>query len=504
MPKRLVPLTINTPGRLGLNTQQSGSLLPVGWATRLMNAVYDDLGRVSSRRGSRRLTATTIAAPVKSIHEYIDASGAKLNIFAAANKIYKEVSGTITDISGSITTPTDDNWKFQNFNDLCVGYQEGHAPVVLATVGGTFVDENGTMRAGSTCLSAYGRVWTVTDSTLHYTDLLIHDYAGGSTGTFNLSNYWPNGMDTAVALADFNGFLVVFGKESMIIYQSADDVSSMSIYEGIKGIGCIARDSVQVIGKDLVFLSSTGLRSLGRSLESENMPISDLSTNIRDELIVSVKAETDLSVIKSAFNRDDGFYILSLPARGASFVFDLKAPNSDGSWKVCEWDFAPTALNYTEGFKMLMGSGTNYLTQYSDNCDSLDNAGNNGSPYQLDYEGVWNDFGEEVGNFIKIPKQVSVLGAGTAGSAVTFKWAMDYSATFKNRTLVFNLGAPSQYGTAAWGVDTYSSVSGFERVKSQLSSTGQVMKSGMIVTINGTSFALQRIDILAKLGKLGI
>jgi hypothetical protein len=503
MSKRLIPLTIDGPGMLGLNTQQAGNVLPVGWASKLMNVAYDNVGRVASRKGSRRLTATTIPAPVKSIHEYIDRSGAKVNIFASDNKIYKEVSGTITDISGSITTPTDDQWKFQNFNGLCVGYQVDHDPILLATVGGTFVDEDGTMRAGSTVLSAYGRTWTVLNSTLYYSDLLIHDYAGGSTGSFDLSNFWPNGMDEAVALADFNGFLIVFGKESIIVYQNADDVTNMAIYEGMDGIGCVARDSVQAVGKDLVFLSSTGLRSLSRSLEAETMPLTDLSAHVRDSLIQAVAVESSGITIKSIYNRDEGFYCLSLPGVGTTYVFDLKFPNQDGTWRVSQWDYAPTALHYTEGLRMLMGTG-DFLTEYRDYLDNNAVSGTGGTTYQLDYEGVWNDFGEEVANAVKIPKNVSVLGSGTSGSDVTFKWAMDYMNTYYSRSLSFNSTVPAQYGVATYGVSVYGSSGGFERSRSQLSSTGQVMKSGIIVTINSHPFALQRIDVLAKLGKLGI
>tara|TARA_R110000851_G_scaffold228881_1_gene381511 strand:+ start:3692 stop:5203 length:1512 start_codon:yes stop_codon:yes gene_type:complete len=503
MSKRLIPLTIDGPGIFGLNTQQAGNVLPVGWATKLMNVTYDDVGRVASRKGSRRLTTTTIPAPVKSIHEYVDRSGSKVNIFAADNKIYKEVSGTITDISGSITTPTDDHWRFQNFNGLCVGYQAEHDPIVLATVGGTFADEDGTMHAGSTVLSAYGRTWTVVDSTLYYSDLLIHDYAGGSTGSFDLSNFWPNGMDEATALADFNGFLIVFGKESILLYQNADDISNMSIYEGITGMGCIARDSVQSVGKDLVFLSSTGLRSLGRALEAGTMPLTDLSAHVRDSLIQAVAVGSSGIIIKSVYNRDEGFYCLSLPGAGTTYVFDLKFPNQDGTWRASQWDYAPTAFYYTEGLRMLMGT-ENFLTEYKDYLDNNAVSGTGGTTYQLDYEGVWNDFGEEVANAVKIPKSVSVLGSGTSGSDVTFKWAMNYMNTYYSRSLSFNSVVPAQYGVATYGVSVYGSSGGFERSRSQLSSTGQVMKSGIIVTINNHPFALQRIDVLAKLGKLGI
>ncbi|MHA2069285.1 MAG: hypothetical protein ACXABY_33410, partial [Candidatus Thorarchaeota archaeon] len=247
---KLFPLTIESPGFLGLNSQNAGAVLPVGWASVLENWVWDDVGRLASRKGSQQLNATVVtdSPTIRQAHEYIDASGNKLSIFSADNKIYKEVAGTMTNISGAMTPATADNWQFVNFNGWCVGYQVGHEPILLETVGGTFIDAADfggpaakTMVNGTAALSAYGRVWTVLGNTLYHTDLLIHNYAGGTSGTFDLAKYWPNGMDEATAIADFNGFLVVFGKNSIIIYENPDDVSNMAIVEGIDGEGCIAR-----------------------------------------------------------------------------------------------------------------------------------------------------------------------------------------------------------------------------------------------------------------------
>jgi hypothetical protein len=258
MPKSLLPLTVSAPGFFGLNTQNAGSVLPVGWSTKAENCIFDEVGRLASRKGSQRLNATVVTSTprIRQVHEYIDASGNTLNIFAADNKIYKEVSGTMTDISGTITTPTGDDWQFANFNGTCVGYQASHAPIVLTTTGGTFANASGTQHNGNMVLSAHGRLWTALSNTLYYSDLLTNNYTGGSSGTFDLAKFWPNGMDEAVALAEFNGLLLVFGKHSIIVYENADDVSNMAIVEGIDGIGCPYRDSIASVGNDIIFASN--------------------------------------------------------------------------------------------------------------------------------------------------------------------------------------------------------------------------------------------------------
>jgi hypothetical protein len=505
MPKNVVPLTIQAPGFFGLNTQQSGSILPPGWATKLDNVVYDSLGRIGARKGSEKLNATVIpnTPTVKASHEYIDASGVKVHILAADNKIFKEVSGTITDISGTITTPTDDHWQFVNFNGWCVGFQDGHAPIVATSATApVFANSGGTQYNGSMVLSAYGRLWTVLDNTLRYSDLLINNFTGGTSGSLDLSLAWPDGMDEAVALADFNGLLVVFGKHSIILYENADDIANISLLEGIGGIGCIARDSVQLVGKDMVFLSASGLRSMQRTLIDQVRPLTDISKHVRDALIAEAASETEGDIV-SVYNELDGFYALSLPTTGKTYVFDLKFPNEDDTWKVSNWTFAPTAFNYTSGNAMYLARTAGYISQYTGYRDEDDAGGGGGSAFLLDYEGVWNDLGEEVANYIKIPKNVSVLASGTAGGIVTFKWAVDYSSTFKERPLAFSLNAPSSYGVGQYGIATYASTGEFERVSSELALSGQVLKIGLSTDINGNPFALQRIDVLSKIGRIG-
>jgi len=507
MPKSLVPLTIAAPGFLGLNTQQAGNILPAGWATTLNNFVYDDVGRIASRKGSQHINGTAIAGSptVKAVHEYIDAAGNTVNILAAGNEIYKEVAGTITAVTNvGMTTPTGDDWQFVNFNGWCVGFQAGHDPIVATSATAPdFQDSGGTQYQGEMVCSAYGRLWTVSGNTLYYSDLLINNFTGIGSGNFDLAKFWPNGMDEATAIADFNGYLVVFGKNSLIVYENADDVDNMAIVEGINGIGCIARDSVQTIGQDLVFLSDSGIRSLGRTLEAGDMPITDLSTHVRDALITAALKETAVE-IKSVYNPEAGFYLLSLPTTGITYCFDLKFPNQDNTWRVSRWTHAPTALMYSQDHILYTAQTDGYLSKYFGYKDAVSSAGAGGDSYSIDYVGVWNDFGEDAANLLKILKNVSVLGSGTPSSSVSFKWSVDYDETFNTLGLVFNSDPPAAYGSAQYNVDVFSLTGNFERVRSTLSRTGQVMIYGITATIDGTNFALQRMDILAKIGRLAL
>ena len=403
MSKPLIPLTIESPGFLGLNSQKSGSVLPVGWASVMENFIYDNLGRLASRKGTQQLNGTVVTSSptIRQSHEYIDVNGTVLNIFAADNKIYKEASGTMTDISGTITTPTADDWQFANFNGWVVGHQADHAPIIMTSTAGSFADSGGTQHNGNMVLSAWGRKWTVLANTLYYSDLLIDNMTGGSSGNFDLSKFWPSGMDKAVALADFNGYLVVFGENSIIVYENPDDPTVMTIVEGVDGLGCIARDSVQVVGKEIMFLSNTGVRTLGRTIQEKSMPITDVSKNVRDELLALVVGETKVR-IKSAYNSKDGFYVLSLPTAGVSFMFDLKFPNEDGTLKIGRWSIAPTAMHYSNGNILYTAITAGYLSKYFGYKDEVASDGTGGTAYLIDLEGVWNDFGQEVGPLVKL------------------------------------------------------------------------------------------------------
>ena len=120
---------------------------------------------------------------------------------------------------------------------------------------------------------------------VYYSDTLLgHKFTGGASGSVDLKTVWSG--DEITALASFMGKLVIFGKNNIVIYNNPWDPSAASFQldEVIEGVGCVARDSVQVIGDDIVFLSSSGVRSLARTMVQDKMPLTDLSLAIKDEI----------------------------------------------------------------------------------------------------------------------------------------------------------------------------------------------------------------------------
>lgn len=322
-------------------------------------------------------------------------------------------------------------------------------------------------------------------NTLYYSDLLINNFTGGSSGSFDLAIYWPNGMDEAVALAEWNDFLVVFGRKSIIIYENPDDPTvSMAIADIIQGIGCIARDSVQQVGNDLVFLSGSGVRSLGRVVQEKSLPQRDVSKNVRD-YVASLATSTE--TIKSLYSEVERFYLLSFKDAGVVMCFDMTGQLEDGSYRATEWTMTVTDMFVTQDKTVILvtSDGTNSQTiTYTGYQDDVTSAGEGGMTYDICYEGVWNDFGQEVGQRQKVLKSITTLMGGVNGDTSTVKWAVDYVDNFDTATVSF-----PKINQAAAGIRT------------SMTKSGEVVKIGLESTIYGTEKTLKRFNVMAKLGR---
>ena len=213
--------------------------------------------------------------------------------------------------------------------------------------------------------------------TLFFSDTLDgDDWTGGTSGSLDLTTVWPTGFDEIVAIREFNNFLVIFGKQSILLYSGASAPASMVLADVITGIGCIARDSVQDTGTDLIFLSDSGVRSLGRTIQEKSNPIGNVSKNVRDDIIQRTGLET--GNIKSTYSPENAFYLLFFPSSSLVFCFDMRGTLEDGSNRVTTW---PST-------KILCGSigsdGTVFLgtskgiNEYSEFLDDT-------SPYTMKY-----------------------------------------------------------------------------------------------------------------------
>ena len=289
-------ITISAPAFKGLNTQDSPIDMDPSYAAIAENCVIDEFGRIGSRKGFKIKTSDVSSLggnPIEVIKEFINSTGSNVLISAGNNKIF---SGTtsLTDVSPGSYTISANNWKMVNLNDHLFMFQSGHEPLVFA---GSAVEKmsahagsSGTPPFANEVLSAYGRLFaantTSNKTTVYWSDLLDGTaWTGGSSGSLDVTKVWPSGSDEIIALAAHNGFLIIFGKHSIVVYAGATDPANMTLSDTVANVGCIERDSVQHTGTDLIFLSATGVRSFGRTIQEKSLPLTDVSKNVRNKLM---------------------------------------------------------------------------------------------------------------------------------------------------------------------------------------------------------------------------
>ena len=345
-------------------------------------------------------------------------------------------------------------------------------------------------------LTAFGRTW-VADiendrQTVYFSDLLNpKEWKTGTSGYLNISEVVPNN-DPIIALADHNGFLVIFCQRHIVIYSSPQDPSAMTLVDTIGGTGCIARDSVaSVAGTDILFLSSTGVLSLQRTIQEKSLPFRDVSKNIRDELVQAIAGE-DVNNIKAVYFPTDAFYLLSCPTSKTVYCFDTRGTLQDGSSRVTTWSsLIPTAFTVTQDRKLYLGQ-PGYIGEYKEYTD-------NEQIYRMSYYTNYFDFDQP--SIIKILKKINIVAIGGSSQPIVIKWSFDYSFNFNSQIVVLAGESVSEYGTAEYGIAEYSTGISLENIRSNLSGSGKVLQLGFETDVNAVPVSIQKLDFSLKTGK---
>ena len=528
--------SIAAPGFYGLNLQESSITLSSGYALKAQNCVIDKYGRIGARRGWMPVNAINTdlgSNPVEFVFELVD-GGANQVISAGNNKLFV---GTTTlaqklvrnvDNSGNATyTITDNKWQgaamsygdVSDFQPHLYMAQAGHPMLIyheLPISGNPFeAHDSGTFgfqRVGdaaklpsnhststfmpSWVISAYGRIWTGGISgdtqTVYFSDLLAGtDFRNGSAGYLNLQEVMPNG-DPVVAAASHNGYIIFFGRKNIAIYQNPQDTGALSLVEVISNVGCIARDSVQSTGTDIIFLSDGGVRSLQRVIQEKSLPMRDISKNVRDELMLNVASETDLTAIKAIYYERDAFYLLTLPTTRFVYCFDTRTALQDNSLRVTIWDnIEPKAFFVTQNKELYIGK-PGYIGKYFGHSD-------NTASYRMQYYTNYFDF--DASTTLKILKKIGWVLIGGTNQSVAVKWGFDYTEGYQATTYVLETARAYEYNIGEYNIAEYSSGIVLDRFSVNAGGQGTVMQIGLEADINGNPLSIQKIDFGIKTGK---
>jgi len=509
MAQQLQNITVAAPGFAGLNTQDSPIGVDPSFAAIADNCVIDQLGRVGARKGREAVSTNGGAVlgssrGIEMVYEYIDRSGDKVVLSAGNNKVFSGTT-TLTDITPAAYTPTANNWKTVTLNNHVYMFQRDHEPLIGTDESGSFVLETmsghshstGTAPQGNEVLAAFGKLWvadvTGDKHTVYWSDTLNgHAWTGGASGSLDVTLVWPTGFDEITALAAHNGFLIIFGKKSILVYSGASSPASMALTDTIEGVGCIARDSVQHTGTDILFLSETGVRSFGRTIQEKSMPMRDISKNVRNDLMNLVALQ--VNPIKSLYSSDEAFYLLTLPDSNTVYCFDMRTPLPDGSQRATTWSgMYPLSFAVLEDGEIYIGLSSG-ITQYKGYMDGTEK-------YELRY--FSNPLSFQNTSNLKFLKKFNLTIIGGQNTPTTLNWGYDYTQSYTKQAFTFGSSNIGEYGISEYNTTAeYTSSILINTPKVNTSGSGEVVTIGIEAEINGAAFSIQRIDIHALLGRL--
>jgi len=503
MAQPLRSIDLVAPAFKGVNSEDSPIAQDTSFAEIADNAIIDRQGRLASRKGNNVLTTNKTALGtdhIHNIHEFYDSAGNE-TIFSTGNNKILSGTTTLTDVTPGSYTITANDWKIVNFNDKAYFFQRGFDPLVHDNSNGlrTFTVANGgatnaTFKANEV-LAAFGRLFiagnATNDTIIYWSDLLDGNaFTGGSSGNIDVSKAWPNGADKIVALAAHNDFLVVFGEHSIIVYGGADSPASMAISDTVSGVGCIDRKTVISIGTDLLFLSDDGLRSLGRTIQEKSLPISDLSRNVKQDLIAKLASKT--SPASTVYSPENYFYLLCLPDSNLVYCFDLRGRLENGSFRVTKWP----SVNFKSFARDRDGSiyiGT------TDGIGKYDGFDDNNSSYIFRYSSPGLTFGDP--SKIKILKKIRPTIIGGNNVDIVLSWTYDFSV--QANTSRFRVGStnPAFFGVSEYTQAEFSLGDLISRKSLNCTGNGTVITVGLQTEVNGASISLQEMNVLALIGK---
>ena len=515
--KQLQTLSIVSPGFYGLNTQESGLTISNNFAYQANNVVIDKSGQLGARQGwtmqtelgSAQLNNNTIDFLI----EHINADNSVVILSAGNNKVFKNGNDAdeLVDITPAGYTPTASHWSGATLLDHALLVQQGHEPLVYTEAGTpnlkTITTLTGVAQSWGTSypkhvIGAYGRFWVHDGETIYWStdiaDTAFPAFSGGTSGTLNIAAIVPNNVDKITALAAHNGFLIIFCEHSIVIYRGAENpLGDFALSDVIAGVGCVARNSIQNTGNDLLFLSDTGVRSLGRVIQEKSLPMRDLTKNVRDDLIANMKIERathgDLDDVCSVYSELYAFYLLSFPTRNMIYCLDMRSALEDGSARVTKWTKARTTSFYrTRDRQLLMGkeNGIGKYGSYSDNT----------APYTMSYLSHHTDMGTPTQ--IKILKNFSATVVGGAGQQFIIKTNINYNDDARRYVYTIPAKTISEFNTSEFGIAEFSKGILVETVKESIAGSGTVIQVGFEANINGASMTVQKVDMFVKTGRI--
>jgi len=557
MAQQQVNVSIDSVGFNGLNTEDSPITQDYSFAAVADNAVIDQYGRIGARKAFDNDTTnfpTLATIPGATTHvleldviENGNINGSPSIICTGRNVgydaggvyvdqdyyIFKRDGGTLTSISypamsddSALQTcqivPTDDRYYIlAEGNEVMIW--DGTAITLISAEAGYYGIQN--IPAGAqvppefnTGLAAYGRIWGVghnsEQNVIYYSDLLVgasnYTVDGldplSTAGKINVLESWPNGRDEIIGLAAHNNRLIVFGRQNILVYNSgygdpADPASGFTLEDTISNVGCVSRDAIVNIGSDVIFVDDSGVRSLGRTIQERSSPMGNLTNKVRGDITRLIAQTIDNASIKIVYDASQSFVIALFTEQELAYCLDMKSYLTGGLAKITRWtDCYYRDMAFVEGatVPVLLFTGKNDLGIIKYNGYS----GATGDDYIFKYYSNQLNFGEPTKT--KFIKQIdyTIISSLLTGDAFA-KWGYNTVSTFKSKHLTLLANPASYWGEAEYNVGLYGESDLFiKRYRVNTSGSGESVKIGLEVTINGNGVSLQEIDVQTLIGRI--
>ena len=357
---------------------------------------------------------------------------------------------------------------------------------------------------GDVACSAYGRLWVSgcdgDYQTIYYSDMLRPEqwYDGrgvitddsNSAGIISVAEYWPSGGDKIQGIAAHNGFLVVFGRESILIYSGAEGdpagdpntgFGGLKLEDAIRDVGLVNQDAMCNIGSDHLFVDSLGVRSLGRVIQEKSTPLAEASMNVASVIRPLIEQYRD--TVRMFHMPSKSLVVCLFPQSDAeeALVFQLGQPSASGGLKMTRWtgcDFYDgiTVRTDVEDQAILGAKVQRGLTEYKDYTGP-----NN---YAFKYESTVIAPTQNLMQTI-IPKSISY-------SYITDLTPSSFDA-------IWGFGSEMTYSRP---LRNPKGKTQFKTLTTSLNGAGEMLRLGFETTVEGNEIAVQQISLNMLLGRI--
>jgi hypothetical protein len=480
------------PGSYGLNTQEATLTdEETRFGFLVTNGVVDSAGKLASRQDFVNQTSA-FSNTLQSIYSRRKRDGTE-DIVSVAAGIWYTGTSTLTERFNS-SNALAVNWQFATLGSNLIGVHAGVSPKVMneSYANVAFV---GAPWSGSpnVVIAAYGRAWYADDAaggnryTIWWSNLLDGiTMNAGDAGSINLTEAWPKGQDSVVALAAAFNKLIVFGRRSILLYTMAADnnPANMTLDDAIADLGCVSRDSVVETDQGIYFLSDNGIYRIDKFGQTTSLIASaHVSQLYNDDVLTAIAAETAAN-IKGGYYPTEGWYVLSFPTPNTTFCVHTRknVPNVD----------KPVATKWTntgrpfyaftfDKDKNWYSAGVNGVHKYSGYTpDGASNA------YTLTYTAQWLPFEDETR--LKHAKTVTMVLEAASGQTGTLTWSVDY------------LAGTTRSESCTCSATEFAEDPGVGYVRVQIGGTFKVIRPSVAFTINGDKVTVHQMQLFANPG----